>query len=168
MAKFLDTTEISYRIERLLKDAQKQITLISPYLKLRPRVRELIEDAVRKGVRVSVVYGKKEVCDGADQFRAIDGVNVTFCKNVHAKCYLNEAVGIVTSLNLYDFSEAKNQEMGVLFDQTSDPELYKRAVEEADRIIRISRGGLEPAALVPKAVVSSCGAGSGIRKAHDG
>ncbi len=74
MAKFLDTTEISYRIERLLKEAQKQIILISPYLKLRPRVRELIEDAVRLGVRVHVVYGKKEACDGADQLRAMAGV----------------------------------------------------------------------------------------------
>ncbi len=149
MAKFLDTTEISYRIERLLKDAQKQIILISPYLKLRPRVKELIEDAVRLGVRVSVVYGKKEACDGAEQLRAMAGVKVTFCKNVHAKCYLNETVGIVTSLNLYDFSEAKNQEMGVLFDRATDAELYQRAAEEAERIIRISGGITEAAAPVP-------------------
>ena len=103
MANFLDTTEISFRIERLLKTAEKRIILISPYLKLRPRVRELIEDAVRLGVRVHVVYGKKEICDAADQLRGVAGVKVTFCKNVHAKCYLNEKVGIITSLNLYHF-----------------------------------------------------------------
>jgi phosphatidylserine/phosphatidylglycerophosphate/cardiolipin synthase-like enzyme len=143
VANFLDTTEISFRIERLLKTAEKRIILISPYLKLRPRVRELIEDAVRLGVRVHVVYGKKEMCDGADQLRGIAGVKVTFCKNVHAKCYLNEKVGIITSLNLYDFSEAKNQEMGVFFDRESDPELYQEASKEADRIIRISGGGID-------------------------
>jgi phosphatidylserine/phosphatidylglycerophosphate/cardiolipin synthase-like enzyme len=140
LAKFLDTTEISFRIERLLKTAGKRIILISPYLKLRARVRELIEDAARLGVRVHVVYGKKEMCDAAEQLRRTAGVKVTFCKNVHAKCYLNETVGIITSLNLYDFSEAKNQEMGVFFDRESDPGLYEDATKEAERIIRMSGG----------------------------
>ena len=35
---------------RLLKTANRRIVLISPYLKLRPRVRELIEDAARLGL----------------------------------------------------------------------------------------------------------------------
>jgi phosphatidylserine/phosphatidylglycerophosphate/cardiolipin synthase-like enzyme len=91
--EFLDTTAISYRIERLLKDAQQRIVLISPYLKLRPRIRELIEDALRRRVTVQVVYGKKEECGGADLLRAGAGVQVTFCKNVHAKCYMNEQTG---------------------------------------------------------------------------
>jgi phosphatidylserine/phosphatidylglycerophosphate/cardiolipin synthase-like enzyme len=138
MAEFLDTTAVSYRIERLLKAAQRRIVLISPYVKLRPRVRELIEDAARRGVVVHVVYGKKEDCEGVDQLRKIPGVHVTFCRNLHAKCYMNEEVGIITSLNLYDFSEAKNQEMGILFDRSSDPELFAHAGEEAQRIIRIS------------------------------
>jgi phosphatidylserine/phosphatidylglycerophosphate/cardiolipin synthase-like enzyme len=142
MAEFLDTTAISYRIERLLKDAQQRIVLISPYLKLRPRIRELIEDALRRRVTVQVVYGKKEECGGADLLRAVPGVQVTFCKNVHAKCYMNEQTGIITSLNLYDFSEAKNQEMGVLFDRTSDPQLFAQAAEEAQRIVRISGGAI--------------------------
>ena len=143
MAEFLDTTAISFQIERLLKTARQRIILISPYLKLRPRVRQLVEDAVRMKVSVRVVYGKKEECNGADQLRDLPGVKVTFCKNVHAKCYLNEQTGIITSLNLYDFSEAKNQEMGVLFDRTADRDLYQQACEEADRIVRISGGTAE-------------------------
>lgn len=142
MAEFLDTTAISYRLERLLKDAQQRIILISPYMKVRPRIRELIEDAVRRGVKVLVVYGKKEECDGADQLRRLSGVSVTYCKNVHAKCYLNEESGIITSLNLYDFSEAKNQEMGVFFECEDDPDLFQQATEEAERIIRISGGAI--------------------------
>jgi phosphatidylserine/phosphatidylglycerophosphate/cardiolipin synthase-like enzyme len=152
MAEFLDTTAISFQIERLLKTARQRIILISPYLKLRPRVRQLVEDAVRMNVSVQVVYGKKEECNGADQLRDLPGVKVTFCKNVHAKCYLNEQTGIITSLNLYDFSEAKNQEMGVLFDRTVDRDLYQQACEEADRIIRIS-GGNPQAAVSPTARV---------------
>jgi len=70
----------------------------------------------------------------------MNGVAVTHCKNVHAKCYLNEEFGIVTSLNLDDFSEGKNLEMGVLFRRASDGDLYQHAVEEAERIIRFNGG----------------------------
>ena len=55
---------------------------------------------------------------------------------------MNEQTGIITSLNLYDFSEAKNQEMGVLFDRVTDPELFAHAAEEAQRIVRISGGAI--------------------------
>jgi phosphatidylserine/phosphatidylglycerophosphate/cardiolipin synthase-like enzyme len=138
MAEFLDTTAISYHLEKLLKTARRRLVLISPYLKLRPRIRQLIEDATRVGVKVQVVYGKKEQCDEVERLKTLNGVDVTFCKNVHAKCYLNEEFGIVTSLNLYDFSQANNQEMGILFCKSSDPELYQSVCEEALRIIRIS------------------------------
>jgi phosphatidylserine/phosphatidylglycerophosphate/cardiolipin synthase-like enzyme len=138
MAEFLDTTAISHKIETLLKSARERVVLISPYFKLRVRIRQLIEDASRRGVAVQIVYGKQERCEEIERLKVIDGVQITFCKNVHAKCYLNEQFGIVTSLNLYDFSEAKNQEMGVLFDLASDAELFRQAFEEAERIIRIS------------------------------
>ena len=71
MAEFVDTTAISYRIERLLKDAQQRVVLISPYVKLRPRIRELIEDALRRRVTVRIVYGEKEECGGGDLLRAV-------------------------------------------------------------------------------------------------
>ncbi|MEY2508681.1 MAG: hypothetical protein QOH01_3010 [Verrucomicrobiota bacterium] len=140
MAEFLDTTAISYQLERLLKTAKRRIVLISPYVKLRPRVRELIEDAARLGVQIQIVYGKKEQCDEVERLKAINRVIVTFCKNVHAKCYLNEDFGMVTSLNLYDFSQANNQEMGILFAKVTEPDLYQSVSQEALRIIRISGG----------------------------
>ena len=54
------------------------------------------------------------------------------------KCYLNEELCIITSLNLYEFSQINNNEMGVLLRRSDDAELYKDAYEEAQRIIRIS------------------------------
>jgi len=152
MAEFLDTTAISYQLERLLKTAKRRVVLISPYLKLRPRVRELIEDAVRLGVRIQIVYGKKEKCDEVERLKTINCVSVTFCKNVHAKCYLNEDFGMVTSLNLYDFSQGNNQEMGILFAKLTEPDLYQSVSQEALRIIRISGGITEvPPSSIPRA-----------------
>jgi phosphatidylserine/phosphatidylglycerophosphate/cardiolipin synthase-like enzyme len=149
MAEFLDTTAISYQLERLLKTAKRRILLISPYLKLRPRVRELIEDAARIGVEIQIVYGKKEQCDEVALLKCMNRVSVNFCKNVHAKCYLNEDFGMVTSLNLYDFSQANNQEMGILFTELTEPGLYHSVWQEALRIIRISGGDIAERAATP-------------------
>ena len=140
MAEFLDTTAISHKIETLLKSARERVVLISPYFKLRERIRQLVEDASRRGIAVHIVYGKRERCEEIERLKEIDGVQITFCRNVHAKCYLNEQFGIVTSLNLYDFSEAKNQETGILFNRASDPEVFRQALEEVERVIRIGTG----------------------------
>lgn len=47
-------------------------------------------------------------------------------------------IGVATSLNLYEFSQVNNNEMGILIQRAEDSQLYKDAYEEAQRIIRIS------------------------------
>ena len=44
----------------------------------------------------------------------------------------------ITSLNLYEFSQVNNNEMGVAVSRSEDSELYREAYDEAQRIIRIS------------------------------
>ena len=65
-------------------------------------------------------------------------LRTSFCKNLHAKCYLNENRCIITSLNLYEFSQINNNEMGILLSKDEDSDVYRDAYEEAQRIVRIS------------------------------
>lgn len=65
-------------------------------------------------------------------------IRSSFCKDLHAKCYLNEREAIITSMNLYEFSQINNNEMGVYVEKETDPELYKDICDEAQRLIRIS------------------------------
>ena len=51
---------------------------------------------------------------------------------------MSEELCIITSLNLYEFSQVNNNEMGILIQRSEDSQLYKDAYEEAQRIIRIS------------------------------
>ena len=51
---------------------------------------------------------------------------------------MNESSCIITSLNLYEFSQVNNNEMGIFIDRDGDAEIYKDSHEEAKRIIRIS------------------------------
>ncbi len=139
MAKFLNTSATNYFLEELIKDAKDRLVLISPFLKLNDRIKELIADKNRLKIDVRIVYGKSELQpEEIAWLNALSYVRTSFCKNLHAKCYLNESLCIVTSLNLYEFSQINNNEMGVLFNRSDDPDLYRDAYEEAQRIIRIS------------------------------
>ncbi len=113
--------------------------LISPFLKLNDRMKELLADKDRLKIDVRIVYGKSELQpEEINWLKELTYVRTSFCKNLHAKCYLSEELCIVTSLNLYEFSQVNNNEMGVLIRRSEDTELYKDAYEEAQRIIRIS------------------------------
>jgi len=139
MAKFLNTSATNYYLEEMIKGAKDRLILISPFLRLNDRIKELLEDKNRLKIDVRIVYGKSELQpEEVNWLKGLTYVRTSFCKNLHAKCYLNEELCIVTSLNLYEFSQVNNNEMGVLISRADDPVLYKDAYEEAQRIIRIS------------------------------
>lgn len=139
MAKFLNTSGTNYHLEELIKAARDRLILISPFLKLNDRIKELLADKDRLKIDVRVVYGKSELAPAeAEWLKALTFVRTSFCRNLHAKCYLSEEAAIVTSLNLYEFSMVNNNEMGVLITRVEDPELYREVYEEAQRLIRVS------------------------------
>ncbi|GAB3531797.1 phospholipase D family protein [Photobacterium alginatilyticum] len=139
MAKFLNTSATNYYLEELIKGASERLILISPFLKLNDRIKELLEDKDRLKIDVRIVYGKSELQpEEINWLKELSFVRTSFCKNLHAKCYLNEDSCIITSLNLYEFSQVNNNEMGIYVSRDADSEVYKDAYEEAQRIIRIS------------------------------
>ena len=139
MATFLNTSGTSFYLEKLIKDASERVILISPFLKLNDRIKELLEDKDRLKIDIRIVYGKAELQPAEiNWLKELKFIRTSFCKNLHAKCYLSEDSCIITSLNLYEFSQVNNNEMGVLIDKYGDPDMYKDAYEEAQRIIRIS------------------------------
>jgi len=139
LAKFLNTSATNYFLEELIKSASDRLILISPFLKLNDRVKELLEDKNRLKIDVRIVYGKNELQpEEINWLKELTFIRTSFCKNLHAKCYMNEETCIITSLNLYEFSQVNNNEMGVAINRTEDAELYRDAYDEAQRIIRIS------------------------------
>lgn len=139
MAKFLNTSGTNFFLEELIKNAKERLILISPYLRLNDRIKELLEDKDRLKIDIRIVYGKSDLHpDEIKWMQKLDYVRVSFCKNLHAKCYINESECIISSLNLYEFSQVNNNEMGILVLKYEDNEVFKDAYEEAQRIIRIS------------------------------
>ncbi len=105
MAKFLNTSATNYYLEELLKRSRERIIIISPFLKFNERIKELIEDKDRMKIDIRIVYGKSELSpQEINWLRSLEFVRTSFCQNLHAKCYMNEHEGIITSMNLYEFS----------------------------------------------------------------
>lgn len=139
MAKFLDTTGVSYHLQQLINKANEKLVLISPFLKINDRIKQSLEDKNRMKIDIRVVYGKNELQPEENNWlKSMTSIRASFCKDLHAKCYLNENEAIITSMNLYEFSQVNNNEMGILVDKISDPDLYKEIYDEAYRLIRIS------------------------------
>ncbi|CAN5515390.1 hypothetical protein BH10PSE16_BH10PSE16_08380 [soil metagenome] len=61
MAKFLNTSATNYFLEEMIKSAAERLTLISPFLKLNDRMKELLADKNRLKIDVRIVYGKSEL-----------------------------------------------------------------------------------------------------------
>ena len=146
MAEFLNTWGIAGRIVRIINDAEKRLRIISPYLSVHDQIRRDIEHKAEDGsVGVHVIYRhKKQSRDIQDWLESMTSVKTSFCEDLHAKCYLNEKEALLTSMNLYEYSQSNNYEMGVLASREKDPELYEQIVSESERIIRASTLVHEP------------------------
>lgn len=66
------------------------------------------------------------------------GIRTSLCNSLHAKCYLNENEAIVTSMNLYSFSQQNNDEMGIHVTKENDTDLYNDIYIEVQRLLTIS------------------------------
>jgi hypothetical protein len=110
MAKFLNTSATNYYLEELIKQTRERLIIISPFLKFNERIKELLADKDRLKIDVRIVYGKTELAPHEiNWLRSLEFVRTSFCQNLHAKCYLNEQYAIITSMNLYDFSQVNNR-----------------------------------------------------------
>ena len=139
MAKFLNTSATNYRLEELIKEAREYLYIISPFLRLNDRIKELLTDKDRMKIEVRIVYGKSELApQEINWLSSLDFIRTSFCQNLHAKCYLSEREAIITSMNLYEFSQQNNNEMGVHMERGNDSYLYSDTYEEVQRLFRIS------------------------------
>jgi hypothetical protein len=139
MAAFLDTDGISYRLHQLISNSKETLILISPYLSISERVKRLLEDKEgSEQVQIWVVYGKEELKPAEGSWlKSRKGIKSKFIRNMHTKCCLNEGEAIVTSMNLYDFSQTNNYEMGIYVSKDGDPGLYCAIKDEVMGYLRM-------------------------------
>ncbi len=141
MAEFLETTGISHELTKLIKGSEEKLILISPYLQIADSLRHLIKERDIRKIDIRVVYRKDNKLNADDMsfLQELTSVKVSSCENLHAKCYLNENTAILTSMNLYEYSQQNNREMGIKIDKNTDQKLYNDILEEVKGIIQTSQ-----------------------------
>jgi hypothetical protein len=126
MAKFLKGNELNAELEKVFENAEDQIILVSPYIKLHDRYKAaLLTKSNNPNIEITILFGKNEddlsksmKQDDFDFFKNFPNIEIRYEKRLHAKYYANESRAILTSMNLYGFSQNNNIEAGVLMESS--------------------------------------------------
>jgi hypothetical protein len=122
MAKFLTGNELNLEIEKIFEEATVQINLISPYIKLHDRYISVLKTKLTYDwLKITIVFGKNEEdltrsmkLEDFNFFKEFPNIEIRHEKRLHAKYYSNEVKAVLTSMNLYSYSQDNNIEAGVL------------------------------------------------------
>ena len=132
---FLTTKGIAASIEKIIRNANDFIVIISPYVKIDKTYIDRLLEAEQKNVEIILVFGKEDMRDfEKDKFQSFQNINIYFLANLHAKCYLNENTALITSMNLYGYSEENNREMGIEISRSENYGLYEDILKESKSI----------------------------------
>ena len=121
MIQFIKGSELSQSLEEMIENADKFLWLISPYIKLSGRIKDVLKPLKRKdAVQITIVYGKNETDkskslskDDFDFLKEFPYIKICYEKNLHAKYYASEDFSLLCSMNLHEFSQNTNIEAGV-------------------------------------------------------
>lgn len=140
MTNVISTREISSHIQGIIKNAKEEILLITPYLKIDSTLFEWLKIADRRQVQITLVYGKDKLIPKQEkQLKELQNCKILFSKNLHAKVYLNENEGVIASMNLYEFSEINNFEIGVHFIKNTSDTIYEQTITEVTPILNLAK-----------------------------
>ncbi|MFC2110621.1 phospholipase D family protein [Bacteroidota bacterium] len=129
--RILGTTEISYEIEKILRTAEKHLILVTPYLKLNQRLKVKLSDTFKKEFGVYIIHRKNELKPSdSNWLNSFENVRLFPIQNLHSKIYANEESLIISSMNLYEYSQINNHEIGVKLNSEQDEIEFKDTLNE--------------------------------------
>ncbi|MFD1161376.1 MULTISPECIES: phospholipase D family protein [Hwangdonia] len=129
--KVIGTTKISNEIEEILNSAEKKLILVSPYLKLNQRLKVRLSDAFKKVDNAYLIYRENQLkSQDLIWLKSFKNLKIFSIKNLHSKIYLNQDVAVISSMNLYEYSQINNHEIGVKLEFNEDQNEYKDTLKE--------------------------------------
>lgn len=166
MSKFLTGKDLEDAIYDIIWETEQTLMIVSPFIKLDDYFKRLFDKHENNPkIHLLLVFGKneKEVKRSMsksdfDYFKKFLNVSIIYVPNLHAKYYGNEKMGIITSINLYDYSFKNNIEFGVFsqqslldrFTQSADNEAWDACMEiaENNEVVFIKRPVYETKKLI--------------------
>lgn len=139
MGKFLTGEELEKAVYDIIWDAERTLLLVSPYVKLDDYFKDLFNKHENNpNIHLIIVFGKNEnqvkrslSKQDFEYFKKFLNVSIIYVPNLHAKYYGNEQKGVISSINLYDYSFKNNIEFGVYSEQSIFDRFSKSADNDA-------------------------------------
>lgn len=127
MGEFVKGNQLNSSLEDIFEYAESHLVLISPYIKLHSRFIDVLKSKVDKhNLEITIVFGKNEdnlskslSLDDFELLKNFPNIEIKHEPRLHAKYYANETTALLSSMNLYDFSQNNNIEFGILTKITS-------------------------------------------------
>lgn len=122
MAELINRFEIHDKLISMINEAESQLILISPYIKLHDAYNKALQKRLNHDkLEVIIVFGKNKEnklksLSNEDFmfFKQFKNITIKYCERLHAKIYANDSHSLVTSMNLHSFSAENNIESGIL------------------------------------------------------
>jgi hypothetical protein len=125
MGEFLTGKRLKNKIVDIIEGAEKELTIVSPYITLHPYYQNSLDNkASNKCLYTTIIYRKGENYkkqphlspNDLEFLKHLKKVAIYANHHLHAKLYANESGMLVTSMNLYEFSQKNNNiEFGIYY-----------------------------------------------------
>lgn len=134
---FLENQNCAEEIHRVIENANSELTIITPYIDLGPRMKGSFNVARGKGVIIKLITRWKKKLAAKDEeelaFFSELGAKIMFVERLHSKLFLNENSGVLSSMNMLDGSAHHSQEIGIFTNDTGIVTSYKGYAERLER-----------------------------------
>jgi len=132
---FLTTIGISSTVGEIIQNAKGWIGLVSPYIQFSERMKKRLREADRSGANILIVHGKSALNNRTRELLStLENLSLLYAKSLHAKCYFNERQLVLSTMNLYAYSQRNNREMGIRVQKRGGGGLYSEVLEEVRSI----------------------------------
>lgn len=146
MPEVIQGNQLNARLDSIIEQAKSTLVLVSPYIRLHHRIADSIRELKKyPEVDVFVCFGKAQGKyansfhpDAIELLKSLPNIRIVYDERLHAKFYGNEQAALITSMNLYDYSQDNNIEVGVYASKDegrAGKDLHKQAHDLFQRIV---------------------------------
>lgn len=114
----------------LIQESERKLIIVSPYVNLSDwaKMVKCLEKAISRGVEV-IFIARRNAKQDLSILRSI-GINPILIDDLHAKVYINDSYGIVTSLNLVHYSDINSIDIAYRTNNEEEKEELLRFVNK--------------------------------------
>lgn len=139
MVQYLNTQGAYSEIENIVNRAEYKLVLMSPYIQIsRTLLQKIFHACEHRSIDVSLICRTSDIRpEEMAAMSQIPRLEIFDLPNLHANCIYNEKALIMTSLNLFDYSQINNRDMGALITAQKDPGAFVAAVSETEYMMQL-------------------------------